>query len=54
MYTLKLDDNAVNGILQALGNLPFNQVAGLIGNISKQIQDQDSQKENLDEDGDEG
>ena len=40
MIKLELDVAEVNGILQALGNLPFSQVAPLIQKIQLQAQPQ--------------
>jgi hypothetical protein len=40
MINLELDVNEVNGILQALGTLPFAQVALLIQKIQLQAQPQ--------------
>jgi hypothetical protein len=40
MIKLELDVAEVNGILQALGNLPFSQVAGLITKIQTQAKPQ--------------
>ena len=40
MIRLELDVAEVNGILQALGNLPFSQVAPLIQKIQLQAQPQ--------------
>ncbi len=40
MINLELDVTEVNGILQALGNLPFAQVALLIQKIQLQAQPQ--------------
>jgi hypothetical protein len=40
MIELKLDLNEVNGILNALGNMPFVQVKDLIAKIQAQAQPQ--------------
>jgi hypothetical protein len=40
MINLELELAEVNGILQALGNLPFSQVAPLIQKIQLQAQPQ--------------
>ena len=36
MIKLELTVDEVNGVLQALGNMPYAQVAGLVENIRKQ------------------
>lgn len=40
MITLELEINEVNGVLTALGNMPFSQVAPLIQKIQLQAQPQ--------------
>ena len=45
MIELKLDLNEVNGILTALGQMPFIQVKDLIANIQAQAQPQVEKKE---------
>ena len=44
MIELKLDLNEVNGILTALGNLPYVQVKDLIAKIQAQAQPQVEEK----------
>ena len=43
MNELKLSTDLVNAILQYLGNRPFVEVAGLIGEIQKQAGEQGAQ-----------
>ena len=45
MIELKLDLNEVNGILTALGQMPFIQFKDLIANIQAQAQPQVEKKE---------
>ena len=45
MIELKLDLNEVNGILTALGQMPFVQVKDLIAKIQAQAQPQVEKKE---------
>lgn len=45
MIELKLDLNEVNGILNALGNMPYVQVKDLIAKIQQQAQPQLEKKE---------
>ena len=45
MIELKLDLNEVNGILNALGQMPFVQVKDLIAKIQAQAQPQLEKKE---------
>lgn len=40
MIQLKLDINKVNGILQVLGKLPYEQVVALIDDIRAQVAEQ--------------
>jgi len=44
MIELKLELNEVNGILNALGNMPFVQVRDLIAKIHAQAQPQAEKK----------
>jgi hypothetical protein len=45
MIELKLDLNEVNGILNALGQMPYVQVKDLIAKIQAQAQPQAEKKE---------
>ncbi len=45
MIELKLDLNEVNGILTALGNMPYVQVKDLIAKIQAQAQPQVEQEQ---------
>jgi hypothetical protein len=45
MIELKLDLNEVNGILNALGQMPYTQVKELIAKIQAQAQPQLEKKE---------
>lgn len=39
-FTITLSENEVNLVGAALGKMPFESVAGLIGSIQKQINEQ--------------
>lgn len=40
MYALKFNENDLNVVVNALANLPYGQVFGLIDSIQKQVQQQ--------------
>lgn len=40
MYALKFNENDLNVVVNALANLPYGQVYGLIDSIQKQVQQQ--------------